>query len=50
VQLPKPRHANIKKTVVFDLDETLIHCMEQPSGQEPIAEYQSKKLAYENSD
>lgn len=30
VTLPKPRNPNIKKTVIFDLDETLIHCVEDP--------------------
>lgn len=33
VHLPKPRNSSIKKTVVFDLDETLIHCVEDPDTQ-----------------
>jgi len=28
VILPEPEHKSIKKVVVFDLDETLIHCKE----------------------
>ena len=27
--LPPPRHPGIKKTLVFDLDETLIHCLDE---------------------
>eukprot|EP00347_Sterkiella_histriomuscorum_P012975 403366496 len=33
VYLPKPKNQQIKKTVVFDLDETLIHCVEDPETQ-----------------
>lgn len=33
--MPKPRNSSIKKTVVFDLDETLIHCVEDPDTQNP---------------
>jgi len=29
VQLPEPRSSKIKKTLVFDLDETLVHCIDE---------------------
>jgi len=28
VRLPPPRNASIKKTIIFDLDETLVHCID----------------------
>lgn len=28
INLPEPRDPSIKKVVVFDLDETLVHCIE----------------------
>jgi CTD small phosphatase-like protein 2 len=28
VRLPLPRHSGIKKTIIFDLDETLVHCID----------------------
>jgi len=31
VYLPKPKRHNITKTAIFDLDETLIHCVDDPS-------------------
>ena len=30
VFLPNPRNPKMKKTVIFDLDETLIHCVDDP--------------------
>lgn len=32
VNLPPPRNKSIKKTVIFDLDETLVHCVDDPSS------------------
>ena len=37
VFLPEPKDPSITKTIVFDLDETLIHCMEQPYQDEQEA-------------
>jgi hypothetical protein len=28
IYLPKPKNPYAKKTVIFDLDETLIHCVD----------------------
>ena len=33
VNLPKPRNLAAKKTVIFDLDETLVHCVDDPESQ-----------------
>jgi CTD small phosphatase-like protein 2 len=33
VHLPKYLHPSIKKVAVFDLDETLIHCVDDPTKQ-----------------
>ena len=33
VRLPKFKHLSIKKTAIFDLDETLVHCVDDPSKQ-----------------
>ena len=33
VTLPQPRNKNIKKTAIFDLDETLVHCVDDPDTQ-----------------
>lgn len=33
VYLPKPLKSHIKKTVIFDLDETLVHCVDDASSQ-----------------
>ena len=30
--MPNPRNKSVKKTVVFDLDETLIHCVDDPEA------------------
>lgn len=35
VYLPKPKNGLAKKTVVFDLDETLIHCVDDPQKETP---------------
>ena len=35
IYLPKPKSNTIKKTVVFDLDETLIHCVDDPAKEKP---------------
>jgi CTD small phosphatase-like protein 2 len=35
VTLPKFKHKSIKKTIIFDLDETLIHCVDDPETQKP---------------
>lgn len=35
VVLPKPRHPRIKKTIIFDMDETLIHCVEDVDNDNP---------------
>ena len=35
VDLPPPNHPSISKTVVFDLDETLVHCVDDPDTQDP---------------
>jgi CTD small phosphatase-like protein 2 len=35
VLLPKPRKAGIKKTAIFDLDETLVHCVDDIDSQHP---------------
>jgi hypothetical protein len=29
VYLPHPRHARIQKTLILDLDETMIHCLDE---------------------
>lgn len=35
--MPKPRHPSIKKTLILDLDETMIHCLDDrdPENEEP---------------
>jgi FMN phosphatase YigB (HAD superfamily) len=33
VILPKPKNKDIKKVVIFDLDETLVHCVDDPETQ-----------------
>ena len=33
MNLPKPKSSSIKKTVIFDLDETLVHCVDDPENQ-----------------
>jgi len=35
VDLPPPRHAWQTKTLIFDLDETLAHCLDTEEGQTP---------------
>jgi CTD small phosphatase-like protein 2 len=37
VLLPKPRNPKIKKTLFLDLDETMIHCLDDrdPENEEP---------------
>ncbi|CDW87693.1 nli interacting factor-like phosphatase family protein [Stylonychia lemnae] len=35
VYFPQFRHSTIKKTVIFDLDETLVHCVDDPQSQKP---------------
>jgi hypothetical protein len=37
VYLPKPRLPSIKKTLILDLDETMIHCLDDrdPDNEEP---------------
>ena len=35
VSLPKPDHPSKTKTVVFDLDETLIHCVDDVDADNP---------------
>jgi CTD small phosphatase-like protein 2 len=34
VFLPPPKKKHIKKTLVFDLDETLVHCVDDPEVEE----------------
>ena len=34
IYLPEPRDPSIKKVVVFDLDETLVHCLEDFEDQQ----------------
>ena len=34
VRLPFPRNASIKKTIIFDLDETLVHCIDDIENNE----------------
>jgi CTD small phosphatase-like protein 2 len=31
--LPPPKNNGIKKTAIFDLDETLVHCVDDPETQ-----------------
>ena len=31
--MPKPRNPTAKKVVIFDLDETLVHCVDDPEHQ-----------------
>lgn len=33
IYLPRPLKSHIKKVVVFDLDETLVHCVDDPTSQ-----------------
>ena len=35
VNLPEPNHPRKTKTVVFDLDETLIHCVDDVETENP---------------
>lgn len=35
--MPEPKDKSIKKTVIFDLDETLIHCVDDPEIHPPQA-------------
>ena len=35
VNLPEPNHPSKTKTVVFDLDETLIHCVDDVDADNP---------------
>ena len=35
VNLPEPNHPSKTKTVVFDLDETLIHCVDDVETENP---------------
>ena len=34
VKLPPYRSEEVKKTIIFDLDETLIHCVDDPDTEE----------------
>ena len=35
VDLPPTKHAHITKTLIFDLDETLAHCIDTEDGHTP---------------
>ena len=35
VDLPAPEHVWQKKTLIFDLDETLAHCLDTEDGHTP---------------
>lgn len=35
VRLPPPLRPNIKKTILFDLDETLVHCVDDNELENP---------------
>ena len=35
VDLPSPNHSWQKKTLIFDLDETLAHCLDTEDGHTP---------------
>ena len=35
IKLPKPKKADIKKTIIFDMDETLIHCVDDIESENP---------------
>jgi hypothetical protein len=30
VKLPPPKNKDVKKVAIFDLDETLVHCVDDP--------------------
>ena len=34
MRLPPPRNKNVHKTAIFDLDETLVHCVDDADSQE----------------